>query len=80
MKAGIAYGVLSKSGNFYLLDDQKLNRGSWDSFKDIIKPLVDDIITNDINSQEIIPGVETSEEDTESAESSFDISEDLGLE
>ncbi len=77
MDAGMVYGVVTKGGTGYLLGDQRINRGSWSAFKDVIKPLVLSFVEDDLKAQSVEPGadIEADEEDAET----FDVEESLGI-
>ena len=78
MDAGVIYGVVTKGNSgWYTFGDQKLNRASWDAFRDVLKPLILELVEDDLGSAAIIPGAETEVDESQESGETFEPEEHI---
>jgi recombination protein RecA len=78
MDAGMIYGAITKSGTWYCFGDQRINRGNWDSVRDVVKPLVLELVQDDLGSvPPVVAGADTEVDESQEEGETFEPEEHI---
>jgi recombination protein RecA len=79
MDAGVIYGAVTKGNSgWYTFGDQRINRGSWDGVRDVLKTLILELIEDDLGSAACaVPGADTEVDETQEEGETFNPEEHI---